>query len=55
LPGHAAQDCASLADLEVENTNLLPAKDVPATASLPTDFRVLGYVRPAINFEMCHT
>ena len=47
--------CAGLADREVENTNLLPAKDVPAIADLPTGCQVLGYVRPASNFEMRHT
>jgi Tannase and feruloyl esterase len=49
---HAAQDCASLANLKVENTNLLSAAEVPTTGDLPAYCRVLGYVRPAINFEV---
>jgi tannase/feruloyl esterase len=51
-PARAAQDCASLANLKVENTNLLSATDVPAAGDLPAYCRVLGYVRPAINFEV---
>jgi hypothetical protein len=49
---HAAQDCASLANLKVENTNLLSAAEVPTTGDLPAYCRVLGFVRPAINFEV---
>src|SRR5215211_1023824 len=49
---HAAQDCASLANLKVENTNLLSATEVPTTGDLPAYCRVLGFVRPAINFEV---
>src|SRR4051812_50226614 len=48
----AAQDCASLANLKVETANLLSATEVPAAADLPAYCRVLGYVRPAINFEV---
>ena len=48
----AAQDCASLANLKVENSNLLSATEVPAAGDLPAYCRVLGYVRPAINFEV---
>jgi len=51
-PARAAQDCASLANLKVENTNLLSATEVPAAGDLPAYCRVLGYVRPAINFEV---
>src|SRR3954463_13695622 len=51
-PARAAQDCASLVNLKVENTNLLSATDVPAAGDLPAYCRVLGYVRPAINFEV---
>src|SRR5215475_15921305 len=48
----AAQDCASLANLKIDNTNLLSASDVPANGDLPAYCRVLGFVRPAINFEI---
>ena len=48
----AAPDCAGLARLKVENTNLLSASEVPAAGDLPAYCRVLGYVRPAINFEV---
>jgi hypothetical protein len=51
-PARAAQDCASLANLKVETANLLSATEVPAAGDLPTYCRVLGYVRPAINFEV---
>ncbi len=46
------EDCAALADLKIEDTNLLSAAVVPATDDLPAYCRVLGYVRPAINFEI---
>ncbi|MDR8393535.1 tannase/feruloyl esterase family alpha/beta hydrolase [Aliifodinibius sp. S!AR15-10] len=46
------QDCTSLADLRIEDTNLLSATVVPASEDLPEYCRVLGYVRPAINFEV---
>ena len=52
VPAFAAQDCASLANLKIENTNLLSATEVPANGDLPAYCRVLGYVRPAINFEI---
>src|SRR3954469_1105954 len=48
----AAQDCAALANLKIDNTNLLSATEVPAAGDLPAYCRVLGYVRPAINFEI---
>jgi pimeloyl-ACP methyl ester carboxylesterase len=48
----SSQPCASLAGLKIENVNLLSATSVPATADLPAYCRVLGYVRPAINFEI---
>jgi len=47
-----AQDCPALADLRIEDTNLLSAAVVPASEDLPEYCRVLGYVRPAINFEI---
>ncbi|MDZ7689788.1 MAG: tannase/feruloyl esterase family alpha/beta hydrolase [Balneolaceae bacterium] len=46
------QDCTSLADLRIEDTNLLSATVVPASGDLPEYCRVLGYVCPAINFEI---
>ena len=45
-------DCAALAGLRIEDTNLLSATQVPAGGDLPAYCRVLGYVRPAINFEV---
>src|SRR5918995_2278354 len=48
----ATQDCASLANLKIENTNLLSSTEVPAAGDLPAYCRVLGVVRPAINFEI---
>ena len=48
----AAQDCAGLANLKINNTNLLSAAEVAASGDLPAYCRVLGYVRPAINFEV---
>ena len=50
-PARAAE-CAGLADLKIEATNLLSATEVPAANGLPAYCRVLGYVRPAINFEI---
>ena len=44
--------CSDLADLRVEDTNLLSATVVPASDGLPEYCRVLGYVRPAVNFEI---
>lgn len=44
--------CEFLAGLKIENVNLLSATKVAATADLPSHCRVLGYVRPAINFEI---
>lgn len=46
------QHCPALADLRIEDTNLLSATVVPASEDLPEYCRVLGYVRPAINFEI---
>jgi hypothetical protein len=45
-------DCGALANLKIEDTNLLSAAIVPAGSRLPEYCRVLGYVRPAINFEV---
>ena len=54
-PPAAAQtagDCDTLEDLKIEDTNLLSSTVVPAADDLPEYCRVLGYVRPAINFEI---
>ena len=48
MPG----DCDTLEDLKIEDTNLLSSTVVPAADDLPEYCRVLGYVRPAINFEI---
>ncbi len=53
-------DCAGLAGLRIEDTNLLSATIVPASNPdevaepnrLPAYCRVLGFIRPAINFEI---
>ena len=37
---------------KIEDTNLLSSTVVPAADDLPEYCRVLGYVRPAINFEI---
>ena len=52
-PGHAeAADCGALARMKLTSVNLLSAAEVPAAGDLPAYCRVLGYVRPAINFEV---
>jgi len=48
----APETCSALADLRIEDTNLLSATVVPAAGDVPEYCRVLGYVRPAINFEI---
>ncbi|MDX1585259.1 MAG: tannase/feruloyl esterase family alpha/beta hydrolase [Balneolaceae bacterium] len=50
--GALAQDCPDLADLRIEDTNFISATEVPASGDLPAYCRILGYVRPAINFEI---
>ena len=50
-PGHA-QNCAALAGQKIDDVNLLSAVEVPAAGDLPAYCRVLGFVRPAINFEI---
>lgn len=47
-----ASGCAALAALRVEDTNLLSAAVVPAKEGLPEYCRVLGFIRPATNFEI---
>jgi feruloyl esterase len=51
-PAAAATDCAGLADLRLDDVNLLSAVTVPAADGLPEFCSVRGYVRPAINFEI---
>jgi len=48
----AAMECASLAALRIENANLLSSTVVPSRDGLPEHCRVLGVIRPAINFEV---
>jgi len=52
LPSAHAADCADLTNLKINETNLLSATIVAAKPPLPEYCRVLGYVRPAINFEI---
>ena len=50
-----AQDKSGCDDLfrqKIENVNLLSSALVPAQGDLPAYCRVLGVVRPAINFEV---
>jgi len=44
--------CGELADLKVNDTNFLSSAVVPKKPNVPAYCRVLGYVRPAINFEI---
>ncbi|MBX6320751.1 MAG: tannase/feruloyl esterase family alpha/beta hydrolase [Rhodospirillaceae bacterium] len=44
--------CAGLRDLYLDATDLLSAAPVAASADLPAFCRVLGFVRPAIHFEL---
>lgn len=45
-------NCAELANQAITATNLLSATVVAAASGLPEYCRVLGYIRPAINFEL---
>jgi pimeloyl-ACP methyl ester carboxylesterase len=47
-----APACEALTGLKIDNVNLFSATTVAATADLPGHCRVLGYVRPAINFDI---
>ena len=47
-----AESCSALADLRLPNTNLLSATTVTDRDDLPAFCSVIGYVRPAINFEV---
>lgn len=44
--------CAAIEDMKLEGVNLLSSTVVEATAPTPAYCRVLGYARPAINFEV---
>src|SRR4030095_10034101 len=44
--------CESLAGLKIDNVNLLSATRVDGTPDLPSHCRILGFVRPAINFDI---
>lgn len=48
----AQTPCQDLASLKIEDVNLLSATEVSAAGDLPAYCRVLGVVRPAINFEV---
>jgi hypothetical protein len=54
LGAHAdvAVDCAAVAQSKIDVTNLLSSTVVPARNGVPAYCRVLGFVRPAINFEI---
>ena len=47
-----ATTCDALADLRLGNAHVLSAEVVPAGERLPEYCRVLGYVPPAVNFEV---
>jgi hypothetical protein len=49
---NAAENCSALAGTKLENVDFLSATEVPATGELPAYCRVLGFVRPAINFDI---
>ena len=51
-PAAADEACRALADLRLNDVNMLSAITVPATDELPEFCSVRGYVRPAINFEI---
>jgi len=51
-PPALAADCAELAKLKIDETDFLSATIVPRKAPLPEYCRVLGYVRPAVHFEI---
>jgi len=50
--GPTENKCSELTNLRIKSTNLLSATVVPAEGNLPEYCRVLGYVRPSINFEV---
>jgi len=46
------RSCEALSGLRIDDTNVLSAVVVPARDEVPEHCRILGYVRPAINFEV---
>ncbi|MGY6635443.1 MAG: tannase/feruloyl esterase family alpha/beta hydrolase [Alkalilacustris sp.] len=52
LPAAADDACRALADLRINDVNMLSAVPVAASDDLPAFCSVRGYVRPAINFEI---
>ncbi len=52
LLGNEAKECQKLANLRINDTNLLSASMVVETDDLPAYCRVFGYIRPAIHFEV---
>ena len=51
-PAAAEDACRALADLRINDVNMLSAVPVAATDDLPAFCSVRGYVRPAVNFEI---
>jgi len=47
-----AARCTALMALNIRDTNVTSAVIIPAAGDLPEHCRVLGYVRPAIHFEV---
>jgi hypothetical protein len=52
IPAAADEECRALADLRINDVNMLSAVTVEATDDLPEFCSVRGYIRPAINFEI---
>ncbi|THD46311.1 MAG: tannase/feruloyl esterase family alpha/beta hydrolase [Bradyrhizobium sp.] len=48
----AAASCTALAGAKLDNVDFLSSVEVPAAGDLPGYCRVLGFVRPAINFDV---
>ncbi len=51
-PAAADEACRAMADLRINDVNMLSAVTVAATEDLPEFCSVRGYIRPAINFEI---
>ena len=51
-PAAADDACRALADLRINDVNMLSAVPMRATDDLPAFCSVRGYIRPAINFEI---
>ena len=48
----AAEGCSALAGAKLDNVDFLSSVEVPSAGDLPAYCRVLGFVRPAINFDI---